>query len=81
MHGRYRLLVMVALKEAKMVSTESDLGPSVPTILVMAGKKALLICSHDSIEPSSNVTNESNKLLRGLGLTYDSLSLAAAVIR
>jgi hypothetical protein len=30
---------MPALRQAEMVSTERDLGPSVPTILVMAGKK------------------------------------------
>jgi hypothetical protein len=30
---------MPALRQEEMVSTERDLGPSVPTILVIAGKK------------------------------------------
>jgi hypothetical protein len=30
---------MPALRQAEMASTERDLGPSVPTIFVMAGKK------------------------------------------
>jgi hypothetical protein len=33
---------MPALRQAEMVSTERDLGPSVPTIFVIAGKKLVL---------------------------------------
>jgi len=33
---------MPALRQEEMVSTERDLGPSVPTILVIAGKKLVL---------------------------------------
>ena len=38
---------MPALRQAEMVSTERDLGPSVPTIFVIAGKKLYLFVSHD----------------------------------
>jgi len=37
---------MPALRQAEMVSTERDLGPSVPTIFVIAGKK---LCSFPTI--------------------------------
>jgi hypothetical protein len=37
---------MPALRQAEMVSTERDLGPSVPTIFVIAGKK---LCSFFTI--------------------------------
>jgi len=39
---------MPALRQAEMVSTERDLGPSVPTILVIAGKK---LCSRPDRDP------------------------------
>ena len=37
---------MPALRQAEMVSTVRDLGPSVPTIFVIAGKK---LCSFSTI--------------------------------
>jgi hypothetical protein len=61
---------MPALRQAEMVSTERDLGPSVPTILVMAGKK---FCRHDPIKPkvktipppelTTNLTKEKRQVL------------------
>ena len=38
----YQATDMPALRQEEMVSTECDLGPSVPTILVIAGKKLSL---------------------------------------
>ena len=55
---------MPALRQAEMVSTVRDLGPSVPTIFVIAGKKLyLFVCFFTR----SMVRKEEKKRVRSEG--------------
>jgi hypothetical protein len=49
---------MPALRQEEMVSTERDLGPSVPTILVIAGKK---LCVFSADQSNLGFINQSDK--------------------